>query len=159
MSGNILFLGKKIFEIPPFFQTRPGDLFTDRSPAKNVCACSIKNDTWSISGNVLGSEAKMRAKCCSDERSDNSFFSQWQLCNFLPLYEIKNYFGQSFDVSVFSREYSVLKLAKNRIGMVWFSVIDVEIAGLHVEDMPKRWVIFAFFVYCLFRATRHKKKL
>ena len=28
MSGNILFLGKKIFEIPPFFQTRPGDLFT-----------------------------------------------------------------------------------------------------------------------------------
>ena len=26
MSGNILFLGNKIFEIPPFFQTRPGDL-------------------------------------------------------------------------------------------------------------------------------------
>ena len=31
---------------------------------------------------------------------------------------------------------------KNRIGMVSFSVIDVEIAGLHVEDMPKRCVIF-----------------
>ena len=29
------------------------------SPAKNVCACSTKNDTWSISGNVIGSEAKM----------------------------------------------------------------------------------------------------
>ena len=43
---------------------------------------------------------------------------------------------------MFSREYSVLKLAKNRIGMVLFSVIDVEIAGLHLEDMPKRWVIF-----------------
>ena len=27
--------------------------------AKNVCACSTKNDTWSISGNVIGSEAKM----------------------------------------------------------------------------------------------------
>ena len=67
--------------------------------------------------------------------------------------------GRNFDVSVFSREYSVLKLAKNRIGMVWFSVIDVEIAGLHVEDMPKRWVIFALFVYCMFRATRYKKKL
>ena len=40
----------------------------------------------------------------------------------------------------------------------WFSVIDVEIAGLHVEDMPKRWVIFAFFVYCMFRATQYKKK-
>ena len=26
MSGNILFLGLKIFEIPPFFQTRPWDL-------------------------------------------------------------------------------------------------------------------------------------
>ena len=26
MSENILFLGIKIFEIPPFFQTRPGDL-------------------------------------------------------------------------------------------------------------------------------------
>ena len=26
MSGNILFLGNKIFEIPPFFQARPGDL-------------------------------------------------------------------------------------------------------------------------------------
>ena len=26
MSENTLFLGNKIFEIPPFFQTRPGDL-------------------------------------------------------------------------------------------------------------------------------------
>ena len=26
MSGNILFLGNKIFEIPPFFQTGTGDL-------------------------------------------------------------------------------------------------------------------------------------
>ena len=26
MCGNILLLGKKIFEIPPFFRTRPGDL-------------------------------------------------------------------------------------------------------------------------------------
>ena len=26
MSGNILSLGNKIFEIPPFFQARPGDL-------------------------------------------------------------------------------------------------------------------------------------
>ena len=60
---------------------------------------------------------------------------------------------------MFSREYSVLKLAKNRIGMVRFGVIGVEIAGLHLEDMPKRWVIFALFVYCMFRATRYKGKL
>ena len=36
MSGNILFLGSKIFEIPPFFQTRPGDL------GKKVHACSLR---------------------------------------------------------------------------------------------------------------------
>ena len=36
VSGNILFLGSKIFEIPPFFQTRPGDL------GKKVHACSIR---------------------------------------------------------------------------------------------------------------------
>ena len=58
---------------------------------------------------------------------------------------------------MFSREYSVLKLAKNRIGVVGFTVINVEIAGLHMEHIPKRWVIFALFVYCVFRATRYKK--
>ena len=36
MSGNILFLGNKIFEIPPFFQTRPGDR------GKKVHACSLR---------------------------------------------------------------------------------------------------------------------
>ena len=36
MSGSILFLGNKIFEIPPVFQTRPGDL------GKNVHACSLR---------------------------------------------------------------------------------------------------------------------
>ena len=35
MSGNILLLGNKIFEIPPFFQTWPGDL------GKKVHACSL----------------------------------------------------------------------------------------------------------------------
>ena len=36
MSENIIFLAKKIFEIPPFFQTRPGDL------GKKVYACSLR---------------------------------------------------------------------------------------------------------------------
>ena len=36
MSGNVLFLGNKKFEIPPFFQTRPGDL------GKKVHACSLR---------------------------------------------------------------------------------------------------------------------
>ena len=36
MSENTLFLGNKIFEIPLFFQTRPGDL------GKKVHACSLR---------------------------------------------------------------------------------------------------------------------
>ena len=41
------------------------------------------------------------------------------------------------------------KRSKTGIGMVWFSVIDIEIAGLRVEDTPKRWVIFTlFFTAC-----------
>ena len=35
-SGNVLLLGNKIFEIPPVFQTRPGDL------GKKVHACSLR---------------------------------------------------------------------------------------------------------------------
>ena len=35
-SGNVLLLGKKIFEILPIFQTRPGDL------GKKVHACSLR---------------------------------------------------------------------------------------------------------------------
>ena len=42
MRGNILFLGKKIFEIPPFFQTRPGDL------GKKVHACSLRFSALNI---------------------------------------------------------------------------------------------------------------
>ena len=44
------------------------------SQAKNVYACSGKNNPWSISGNVIGSEPKMPAKCCWDESSDGSIF-------------------------------------------------------------------------------------
>ena len=69
-------------------------LFRDRQSLAQQCwihlhgssfTGSTKNDTWSISGNVIGSEAKIPAKCCWDERSDGSFFWQWQRCNFLPL--------------------------------------------------------------------------
>ena len=43
MSGNILFLGNKIFEIPPFFQTRPGDL------GQKVHACSLRFSALNLS--------------------------------------------------------------------------------------------------------------
>ena len=46
MSGNILFLGNKIFEIPPFFQTRPGDL------GKKVHACSIRFSALNVGTRV-----------------------------------------------------------------------------------------------------------
>ena len=48
MSGNILFLGKKIFEIPPFFQTRPGDLLGDLG--KKVRACSLRFSALNCKG-------------------------------------------------------------------------------------------------------------
>ena len=51
MSGNILFLGKKIFEIPPFFQTRPGDL------GKKVHACSLRFSALKIKVSIRQSEA------------------------------------------------------------------------------------------------------
>ena len=66
------------------------------SPAKTVCACSTKNDTWSISGDVIGSEAKMPAKCCSDESSDGSFFWQRQRCKFLTTVRDQKLFWSKF---------------------------------------------------------------
>ena len=46
VSGNILFLGNKRFEIPPFFQTRPGDL------GKKVHACSLRFSALKTSANI-----------------------------------------------------------------------------------------------------------
>ena len=47
MGGNILFLGNKIFEIPPFFQTRPGDL------GKKVHACSLRFSALNVPTAIL----------------------------------------------------------------------------------------------------------
>ena len=45
MSGNILILGNKIFEIPPFFQTRPGDL-GEKAHACSLRFSALKVETW-----------------------------------------------------------------------------------------------------------------
>ena len=66
------------------------------SPAKNVYACSAKNDTWSISGNVIGSEAKMSAKCCSDERSNGSSFLAVTALQFLATVRDQKLFWSKF---------------------------------------------------------------
>ena len=47
MSENILFLGNKILEIPPFFQTRPGDL------GEKVHACSLRFSALKLSVTFL----------------------------------------------------------------------------------------------------------
>ena len=52
---------------------QPTGRFTGEKCLRMLC----KNDTWSISGNDIGSGAKMPGKCCSDERSDGSFYWQW----------------------------------------------------------------------------------
>ena len=57
MSGNILFLGNKIFEIPPFFQTRPGDL------GKKVHACSLRFSALKLSQHVLKPKFRIILKC------------------------------------------------------------------------------------------------
>ena len=52
MSGNILILGNKIFEIPPFFQARPGDL------GKKVHACSLRFSAPKVGGGEGGREGE-----------------------------------------------------------------------------------------------------
>ena len=63
-----------------------------------------------------------RQKCPRDavemKEAMTGFFGSDSIAICCHCREIKNYFGRSFDGSVFSREYSVLELAKNRSGMV-----------------------------------------
>ena len=46
ISGNILFLGNKIFQILPFFQTRPGDL------GRKVHACPLRFSALKLTPNL-----------------------------------------------------------------------------------------------------------
>ena len=62
MSGNILFLGNKIFEIPPFFQTRPGDL------GKKAHACSLRFSALKVFS-VLTRGNESLLKCLSVSRT------------------------------------------------------------------------------------------
>ena len=59
--GNVLLLGK-IFEIPPFFQTRPGDL------GKKEYACSLRFSALKsqVGGNLLSQIAKMADRSFAD---------------------------------------------------------------------------------------------
>ena len=62
MSENILFLGKKSFEIPPFFQTRPGDL------GKKFHACTLRFSALNARGVMTPFSRRARyAKTTGDE--------------------------------------------------------------------------------------------
>ena len=56
MSRNILILSKKIFEIPPFSQTRPGDL-GKKVHACSLCFSALKRTTCSIQPRSQSSSA------------------------------------------------------------------------------------------------------
>ena len=53
----MIFLGKKIFEIPPFFQTRPGDL------GKKIHACSLRFSALKRSEREPGNEVGVPVSC------------------------------------------------------------------------------------------------
>ena len=57
MSGNILFLGNKIFEIPPFFQTRPGDL------GEKVHACSLRFSALNVNAAISTRATLVGGEC------------------------------------------------------------------------------------------------
>ena len=59
-SGNVLLLGKKVFEIPPFFQTRPRDL------DKKVYACLLR-----ASSLKLNTGSKISVQTVLNKRNTN----------------------------------------------------------------------------------------
>ena len=128
------------------------------SPAKNVYACSAKNDMWSIAGNVIGSEAKKPAKCCSDERSDGSFFlAVTALQFFCHCKRLKIIL-----VNVLTEVRSLENIASwnwRQIALAGSDSVSLTLRSLVCmwKDMPKRWVIITLFVYCMFHATRGTK--
>ena len=74
MSGNILFLGNKIFEIPPFFQTRPGDL------GKKVHACSLR---FSALKDIINSQTAW-------VRVGSSLFLKWRPSGLVKIGKIED---------------------------------------------------------------------
>ena len=67
MSENILFLGNKIFEIPPFFQTRPRDL------GEKVHACSLRFSAL----NAPACLELMHAHAAPAEKKKQNMLSMW----------------------------------------------------------------------------------
>ena len=88
------------------------------SPAKNVYACSAKMTRDLFRVMSLAPRRKCPRNVVQMKEAMAAFFGSDSVAIFCHCKAIKNYFGQSLDEGVFSREYSVLKLAKNRIGKI-----------------------------------------
>ena len=56
-SGNVLLLGKNVFEIPPFFQTRPGDL------GEKVHACSLRFSALNVNAAISTRATLVGGEC------------------------------------------------------------------------------------------------
>ena len=90
-SGNVLLLGKKSFEIPPFFQTRPGDL------GKKVHACSLRFSAlksatilanWASNLTVLSSRStwvEIRCSPLTFEERNSRFLNHHKHRSCLPI--------------------------------------------------------------------------
>ena len=81
MSGNILFLGNKIFEIPPFFQTRPGDL------GKKAHACSLRFSALKVFS-VLTRGNESLLKCLNVSRTVSHLIMRNNKPTFAWLYSL-----------------------------------------------------------------------
>ena len=84
-SGNILFFGKKIFEIPPFFQNRPGDL------GQKVHACSLRFSALNLGGKT---SVWLAVRFCSVQSPHRALVSEQR---WLP--KPKSSFDRSFKMA------------------------------------------------------------
>ena len=56
-SGNVLLLGKNVFKIPPFFQTRPDDL------GKKAHACSLRFSALNVNATIWTRATLVGGEC------------------------------------------------------------------------------------------------
>ena len=123
MSENILFLGNKIFEIPPFFQARPGDL------DKKVHACSLRFSALNTIPTLRELETRlngakffshldmndgyMQLELAEESRKLATFYTHRRLKHFKRLH-----FGVNSAAKIFNKEVrKVVSLEPNAISI------------------------------------------
>ena len=107
MSGNILFLGNKIFEIPPFFQTRPGDL------GKKVHACSLRFSALKV---LIG------LRTTGPSSLPWILYSIWQPSSQVLSMKRKMH----APLPIFPKEFWVREWIRIPVGYLWMGEFDLE---------------------------------